>query len=223
MITEVAYNDHIKRKINTRLDSKVALINLVIEVSKFMLIKNNMPYCDCGTIYFESLSRRVFFSEPNPKTGEVRHFSFQFPFRITEEDNQIRLTTYKTDISIESTHLQVLQSILNEGAFTENSLKYGISLGLAELIEETLREMNLGTYFIDDINSLILDLLLFEPSYMRFDEHKSGEKGKIHPLYHFDIFYSQFTTLKIGYNSRMSYKNFKELLNREEKECLYLS
>lgn len=222
MNLKVEYNESIKNKINTRLDNRIALVDLVIEICKFLLIKNNLSGINAGFMYFDSESRRIFVSEKNPKTNETRHFSFQFPFKLEQKDTQMILSTYNQDLVINSSHLQVLRSLLQEDVFTENRYRYGLSINLAELIEEKLFELDLPKFFVDEINDLLLELLLFEPSYMRFDEHLAGERGKIHPLFHFDIFYSQQTTLKVGYDRLLSYEDFQILLNREEKECLYL-
>ena len=225
MILKIKYNERIMNIIHSRLKTKVDMIELVVEISKFLLIKSKLGACTSGSLYIDSESRRIFISQPNPKTGESRHFSFQFPFRVDNskfDTEQIILSTYSQDLIIQSSHLQVLKSLMNESIFTQNRNRYGLHFDLSVLIEEKLKELDLPIFFLGEINDLLLDLLLFEPSYIRFDHHSDKANGKTHPLYHFDVFYSQQTTFKVGFDSLLPYSKFRTMMDRTEKECLFL-
>lgn len=133
------------------------------------------------------------------------------------------MSTYNQDIKIDSSHLQVLKSLLEESIFTHNRGTYGLHQYLSLLIDEKIKELNLQYIdYANQIEELLLDLLMFEPSYIRFDHHSDKANGKIHPMYHFDVFYSQQTTVKLGFDSLLPYENFITMMDRTEKECLFL-
>lgn len=66
MILEINYNESVKKIINSRLTTKVDMMVLIITISKFLLIKNNLGPCNSGTLCIDSESRRIFISQPNP-------------------------------------------------------------------------------------------------------------------------------------------------------------
>jgi hypothetical protein len=64
------------------------------------------------------------------------------------------------------------------------------------------------------------ELLLMEDGYIRYDldqceYDKAKERGEeyIHPLNHYDFFYSSNATFKIGLNERLTPEGFLDLLN----------
>ena len=67
MILKIKYNERIMNIINSRLKTKVDMIELVVEISKFLLIKSKLGACTSGSLYIDSESRRIFISQPNPK------------------------------------------------------------------------------------------------------------------------------------------------------------
>ena len=69
---------------------------------------------------------------------------------------------------------------------------------------------------------IFLDLLVFEPAYIRFDEDAKRQDGDIHPLYHFDIFYSNAPSLKIGSKAKIDFDEFNRMLEKNGQSCKYL-
>jgi hypothetical protein len=69
---------------------------------------------------------------------------------------------------------------------------------------------------------LLEEIFQFEPSYIRYDNDPDNENGKLHPLNHLDINYSQYSTFKQGLNETISQAYFKNLQNTKT-ECIFLT
>lgn len=223
MILKFNYNKKISNLINTRIDSKEQLWRIVLECSKLILIGNyvNLEIAE-GSLVIDTEHRRIFFSQESIE-GEMRHFSFQFPFKIVEADGFYSLRTYSQETDIQSAHIQVMLSLLDKGILSERRGFYGLQLEFCALIEDTLEDLFLSKSLTKDLDDILLELFLFEPSYIRFDEDSTNEFGKVHPLFHFDVFYSQQTTFKLGLKKICGLNNFMTFLCDKETNCFYLS
>lgn len=60
---------------------------------------------------------------------------------------------------------------------------------------------------------LFRELILSEDGYVRFDHDPINQKKDIHPLNHFDIFYSNGSTFKLGCKGRVSLDRFTDILD----------
>ncbi|MBG9042287.1 hypothetical protein GHI80_04010 [Neisseria meningitidis] len=71
----------------------------------------------------------------------------------------------------------------------------------------------------DKDNAIIIlsDLILLEDGYIRYDYDPEHENGNLHPLHHYDIFYQNKNTFKIGLKSAIGCKEFIELLDCTEE------
>ena len=63
-------------------------------------------------------------------------------------------------------------------------------------------------------------VLMMEPSYIRYDFDKPASNGCLHPLYHLDINYNKNHTYKLGLYDEMALPQFKDILNKKT-DCLY--
>lgn len=223
MVLEFFYNKKIKRLINSRVDSKEKIWKIILETSKLILTGNLVSKKNAeGKLIIDTEFRRIFFSQKLP-SAENKHFSFQFPFKIEQNANNYTLKTFSQATDIQSAHIQVILSLLDKGILSESRGVYGIQLEFCELVENTLEELFLSKKLVEDLDDILLELFLFEPSYIRFDEDKKNANGKIHPLFHFDIFYSQQTTLKLGLSKLYDLDYFVKFLCEKEKECSFIS
>lgn len=222
MILEFNYNKKISNLINSRIDSKEKLWEIILESSKLILVGNlvNAETAE-GKFTIDTSYRRIFFSQ-KLDNGESKHFSFQFPFQVEMSEGVHYIKTYSQETDIQSAHIQVVLTLLGKGVLSETRGIYGIQLEFCELIENTLEELYLSKRLTEDLDDILLELFLFEPSYIRFDEDGKNVNGKVHPLFHFDIFYSQQTTLKLGLNKMCDLNGFVSLLCNREKDCSYI-
>ncbi len=65
------------------------------------------------------------------------------------------------------------------------------------------------------------ELLLMEDGYIRYDYDEEHENGDIHPLNHYDLFYSSNATFKIGLEDKERQTNFIDLMDINTS-CKYL-
>ncbi|MFP0198000.1 hypothetical protein ACKJSM_22870 [Pseudomonas sp. PHC1] len=56
-------------------------------------------------------------------------------------------------------------------------------------------------------------ILSDDHGYFRFDDDKKNENGKIHPRYHFDIFYKNSSSIKIGTDAAVDIDCFYSLFD----------
>ncbi|CZZ29758.1 TPA: hypothetical protein I3313_004973 [Enterobacter hormaechei subsp. hoffmannii] len=64
--------------------------------------------------------------------------------------------------------------------------------------------------YCDIFTSLITD----DHGYFRFDDDPDNENGRIHPRYHFDLFYKNSTTIKIGVSQNITAPYFLNLFDK---------
>ena len=227
---EIYYNQHVKdyaSRIN--LKNRVKLINLVLFISKFLLV-NPYPIDEkdrVGQLNYDKNTKRLMLTENNLETSECRHFSLQYPFNIKcdKENYRISLQSTSNEFEIYSVHIQILQMLLDEGVLDYQKAKYGISMETHSKIEDiVINDLDVKNpdNLISETLDIFLDLLVFEPAYIRFDEDAKRQDGDIHPLYHFDIFYSNAPSLKIGSKAKINFDEFNRILEKNGQSCKYL-
>lgn len=222
-IIEFNLNQTIFDLICRRIKSKSQLIELLIEVCSLVIV--NVPFKNerFGKVFINlDNMRRCFFSIKNSDSDIYKHFTFNFPFKLSEEHGMYEIETFNGGILINSSHIAILRSICANGAFDERECRHGLLLGFSQLIDITLRDMNLNMrYYENDLNQILMELFAFEPSYIRYDYDKKNEDEKIHPLNHLDIYYSQITSFKLGCE-QLKLKEFMDILDTGT-ECAYIS
>lgn len=85
--------------------------------------------------------------------------------------------------------------------------------------------------FVDDVMGIsddpdtlwvaLSELVNADDGYLRFDHDSDRENGKLHPLNHIDIFFSQSATFKLGLLDKMEVDALSDLLNIRTN-CHYL-
>ena len=227
---EIYYNQHVKDYVSRiNLKNRVKLINLVLFISKFLLV-NPYPIDEkdrVGQLNYDKNTKRLMLTENNLETSECRHFSLQYPFNIKcdKENYRISLQSTSNEFEIYSVHIQILQMLLDEGVLDYQKAKYGISMETHSKIEDiVINDLDVKNpdNLISETLDIFLDLLVFEPAYIRFDEDAKRQDGDIHPLYHFDIFYSNAPTLKIGSKAKINFDEFNRILEKNGQSCKYL-
>lgn len=163
-------------------------------------IKYAISYVDVSTrtnssidIIIDDMNRFIYKSEN-------KIFSIRSPFSIREDAG--KLIFYSKNISeMTSTISSKIIAFSNDNRF--NSPSWG---GFIELLDELFIDA-------DNIWSFIQELMQFEDGYLRYDHDPDHESGRIHPLYHLDIYYTTASTFKIGTYHKPCPYYFTELLN----------
>lgn len=197
-----------------RIKNKTHIIELLMEATRYILINPTIkPDKIVGKIvlYVDKMSRLFFFTEN-------KYFSVSFPFLVHElDEEQKHKFSFQNDIHIDSRLIgQVLQIIKCDEFKEKCSLDF-----VAPICdyEENCDE----NFWI-----FLRELLLMEDGYVRYDfdedNHKKFKaKGEehLHPLNHYDLFYSNNTTFKIGLNNRINEEKFIDFVN-VKTSCLYI-
>ena len=176
---------------------------------------------DCVSILLEAVEN---FSDPNQAIKQIqnntmllqngrlfvflenKYFSIKFPFQIKIEEKEIKF--YINNIELNSIILSAIRyAFLN----ISNNI-----LDILCQIEEEYEQIN-----IDEIEEIIIAMLLLDDGYLRYDHDAKNENGKLHPLDHLDIFYTN-NSVKLGLRGRLSQKNFVKIISKKYDECCYL-
>lgn len=183
---------------------KTKIIKLLMEAMRLMLVN---PTIDQRLIKGEmvlridKMSRLFFFTED-------KYFSIIFPFFLMEDNS--KYSFYSHVISdIDSKIISQVLSIINCNEF--NSV---CSLDFVEPI------VNFDDRFEESFWQFLKELLIMEDGYIRYDFDNDnfvrakarGEEHK-HPENHYDIFYSNRSTFKIGLKKKIPESKFIDLLD----------
>ena len=136
---------------------------------------------------------------------ENKYFSIKFPFKIKIEE---KIKFYINNIELNS---KILSAIRYAFLNISNSIR-----DILYQIEKEYEQINK-----DEIEEIIIAMLLLDDEYLRYDHDAKNENGKLHPLDHLDIFYTN-NSVKLGLKDRLSQKNFVKIISKKYDECCYL-
>ncbi|WP_033915881.1 hypothetical protein [Campylobacter sputorum] len=139
----------------------------------------------------------------------TKYYSICFPFSIYEEENsnyKIKFKEFDIDTEITSYILRILKSkeIINYKTFGE--------------IETSDEFMDIDS----DIWYILKELIILEDGYIRYDYDLKNADGNIHPINHYDIFYTNINQIKIGLSNNIDKNYFLDTLDIS-KACKFLS
>lgn len=175
------------RAIRSRNDCIISLM----EICKWVLISNCQSYIDvnnCLTIEVDSMSR-VFINR------NAAMFSIVFPFNILKIDDAIEISIKGTDILLNSANTSMVISLLNSDSTANEACDGELGSALEEAVD------------------IVRHLEQYEDGYLRFDHDADRADNIYHPLYHFDFYYSQSATIKVGFDTPPSIASFRDLIN----------
>lgn len=162
--------------------------------------------------------------EPNHKAGEItllvskmsrlffiseaKIFSIRFPFFIRESEE---------DLSISSVYVENIDSTVTSSVISIFSSEFDFPdiLDFAEYIDTNANTDK-------QIWHLVRELLFFEDGYIRFDHDPKNANATYHPLNHFDVFYTDQCSFKVGTHKKLSIEDMIDVLDRETP-CRYLT
>jgi hypothetical protein len=188
-----------------RIKSKAEIIEILMETIRYMLLNPEiLEENSAGTIILriDKMSRLFFISK-------YKYYSIIFPFFVVFQENKYNFS-FKNMIEIDTFLISNIISIIKCDDFKANC-----SLDFVSPICDY--EDNCDENFW----LFLRELLLMEDGYIRYDYDENNQDEHSHPLNHYDIFYSNSTTFKIGLKDRLSKEEFIDLLN-VNTNCKYL-
>lgn len=132
-------------------------------------------------------------------TGEFRraivkkndgYFSMAIPFQVVFDNARLYFNCDSLGEIVDGRFISIMRNAtrtLKEVSFSHEEVIYSIMENFRLELEEAM------CYF-DVFASILSD----DHGYFRFDDDQENANGKIHPRYHFDIFYKNSSSLKIG-------------------------
>lgn len=149
----------------------------------------------------DRMSRLFFFQKD-------KYYSIGFPIivKVTKENFVEEFTTLGGRV-IDNQTISAAISVLND-------IQNGNSPSIIDLYIESGINDSVGIFLVEEI-------FQFEPSYIRYDCDPNNVNGKIHPLHHIDVNYSQNSTYKLGLENAISNDYFQNLQNIRT-DCAFL-
>jgi len=209
-------------KYTSAIRDKFTLISLLLNIyTKEFLSEEEKSYNLKIIFQDEKRSSRIFLKE----NGNLQIQSFHSPFKIIENNDEYELRLESSIITsyISSVEISFLKTFFNkvDTFYTNMESFYEAFLSTIDSFSE-----NDNSYISDakqaDYWKMILYLIEFEPGYMRYDFDEKNDNGKIHPLHHLDINYSNNATYKLGLEAKLTPELFLDLINKET-DCFFLS
>lgn len=148
-------------------------------------------------LHISKMSRIFFFNEE-------KYYSLAFPFMLELNGDDFCFSSGEVE-TIDNYITSKVLSIINDPSYLNPSL-WAFFEPLAELEDHQT---------IPGFWSFFKMLLTHEDGYIRYDVDPERFDGRRHPLHHFDVFYSNQPTFKIGLNQHYSNDDMIDLLNRE--------
>ncbi len=208
-----------------RIKTKTHIIEILMESIQLIMQNNTISEEKIAgkIILIVDKMSRLFFISKN------KFYSISFPFFIEKDNDNYIIKMKKFDYidyfeDENDDYIEVdYQIISNVLSFIKcDNFKNQCSLDFITPIDE---------YEQYDKNFWIFlrELLLMEDGYIRYDYdlynyNKAKEIGKphLHPLYHYDLFYSSNATFKVGLSNKINDKDFIDLLNINT-DCQYIT
>lgn len=184
--------------------SKRDYVKLIVISARYLLLNFDTSTLACESkikLLIDKMSRLFYF-----KDG--KYFSVAFPFLVTLEEDQVQeLSTYQGK-KVDSEALSKMIEVLDDPAF---KIKHS-------LIDYFYESDFVSQYTIE----LLEELFRSESSYLRYDYDFENMNGKLHPLNHLDINYSNYGTYKLGLNDTISTTTFEDIININT-DCSFLT
>lgn len=196
-------NDCFAKSFFSPVRRKKDVIKILMKATGYMLIAHEVGVSSGSyemILRVDKMSRLFFFSTD-------KYYSINFPFTVT--DSAAGLIFYFGGLVIDARIISKVNEVFKSDQFDSQPF-----VEFADLVVCGDNECDSMFW------QVIKKLLIMEDGYVRFDHdpvtnEKFKEKGESrkHPVNHYDIFYSQSNTFKIGVNEKSSNSDLIDLLD----------
>ena len=184
---------------------KSTVISILLRALKYMssykCCNKNETGDDYILLKISKESRIYFFSKE-------KYYTLSFPFSVLEADHQLsfKLKHYNADITNEDIYF-IENVVCNEMNGEIDRHK-----DIEKMLDSTLTPLQ---------KEFLVETLLAEEGYMRFDKDEANQNGHIHPLLHVDTFYRDYNKAKFGLFKELTPEDFVGIFD-QDIYCLYL-
>lgn len=127
-------------------------------------------------------------------------FSMSLPFQIVDEGNQIR---FNFDLLREEVSGQLISILMNAISSCEQGTHSHEEI-IISICDSFGLDVASATRYCDAFYTLLVD----DHGFFRFDDDQKNENGNIHPRYHFDFFFKNTSSVKIGIETPADINSF---------------
>lgn len=193
---------YIKSISSTIIRTKYDLIRILLETIKLFMYKNNLNIPDTEEKVYLIINKmnRFFFKL------EDKFFSFTCPFSVEISEESIIFYDSEYGIYIDEIIISNILSIINEIEIPDMKLE-DFLITIETSGDINIPEINHNTWIV------FRKLLEEEHGYIRYDYDLKHSNGILHPLNHYDVFFSSNGTFKIGLEKEITIQNFFDLLD----------
>lgn len=185
------------------LRDKVDYLKLLMFAARSLLLNTKIDNVEVNAklkLIVDKMSRMFFYKKD-------KFFSVSFPFTVIVEDDEVVGITSYTGKIVDSMSISAVLSILSAPNFSINPslIDFYIEPGGIEAS---------GIFLLEE-------LFQFEPGYIRYDVDQDRLNGRIHPVHHVDVNYSQYGTFKLGLDAAID-DIFFENMQDIRTDCVFL-
>ena len=197
-----------------RIKTKLEIIQLLLEATRFMLFNPTAKLADQDVkarlfLCIDKMSRLFLIKDK-------KYYSIVFPFVTYENEGAFRFSYYENEY-VDSRLISQALAIISCDKFQEKcSLDFITPISSEEDYNEN--------FWI-----FLREILLTEDGYIRYDHDEDGYNTALgngyqhrHPLHHFDLFYTNKATFKLGLKAAITNDDFYDLLD-VKTDCKYLT
>lgn len=124
--------------------------------------------------------------------GNSGYFSMGIPFQVILKGDQVCFNSDFIEEEVNGRFISIMKNCIQT---TKNTI-----ISHEDVIFSLIENFNLDISEAIKYYEAFTFLIAEDNGYFRFDDDPKNEKGDIHPRYHFDIFYNNTTSIKIGYD-----------------------
>lgn len=138
---------------------------------------------------------------------ENGYFTMTLPFQIIDYGDNILFNYDNYNLPVHAEFISIMRNSI------EACRDYGYSHEdiISSLCDNFNIDMRESVNYCDVFTSLLTE----DHGYFRFDDDLQNERGRIHPRYHFDFFYKNSTSIKIGIDECIDASYFFGLFHKD--------
>lgn len=199
---ELELNKVFLKKVEAIIREKKDILILLLNSLEYILLNIEEPkgiYENKMIVNISKMSRIVFIIEN-------KMFSINFPFIVSEVENKkITIKTINSRIEISQELILYLRMVIDAKILEKNCY-----LEKADILARSIKNIEKEELTLTILN----DILLSESGYIRYD-YDLKHQSAIHPLHHYDVFYSNTSTFKLKLDKKISDNKFLDLMDNE--------
>lgn len=137
-------------------------------------------------------------------------FTMTLPFQIIDYGENILFNYDNHNLPVHAQFISIMRNSI------EVCREYGYSHEdiISSLCDNFNIDMRESVNYCDVFTSLLTE----DHGYFRFDDDLENERGRIHPRYHFDFFYKNSTSIKIGLNECIDASYFFDMFDKDREK-----